>query len=116
MTGETLPPGNQQESLYRFVTRVARSASDRQLWAALAGAVVVVVAIVLTGLERWPVAAIAGTCMTIALWALIEHHPGGAHPRAVSLLEQLLVVAGSLLAVLAAYGALFWVLGPRWNL
>ena len=104
------------ESLPAFIGRHARSATSRQLLITLSAASAVVAAIILTGLQRWPLAALAGTVAFVALWGLTVHRPHPRHSRAMSALALLWIVIGSILALIAAFGLLFWVLGPRWNL
>jgi hypothetical protein len=104
------------ESLAAFIGRHARTATSRQLLTTLSAASAVAAAIILTGLQRWPLAALAGTVAVVALWGLTVHRPHPRHPRAMSALALLWIVLGSILAVIAAFGLLFWVLGPSWNL
>jgi len=104
------------ESLPAFIGRHARTATSRQLLVTFSAASAMVAAIVLTGLQRWPLAALAGTVAVVALWGLTVQRPHPRHPRVMSALALLWVVIGSALALVAAFGLLFWVLGPSWNL
>ena len=104
---------SQAESLYAFVTRTASNAPIRRLLELLVAAAAIAAGILVTGPQRWPVAAAAGAIAAIALWGIAAHRGPGGLTRAA---QGLLLVVGWLLAIAAGVGLLFWVLGPRWML
>ena len=106
------PEAARNESLYQGITTWAAHA-DRPLLATmlilgLAGAP----AVVLLDWRIWPAAALLITVSTVAAWGLIEQQVSSRRSFAVSAAQWLLVAVGTITAVLASFGLLFWLMGP----
>jgi hypothetical protein len=109
-------PDSPQDSLYSAVMDRASHASTRRLALLLAGTMVGAALVLGAAQTLWPLAALCGTGSAIALWGLVAHETARHPIRVLNWLQQLLVVLGTLLAVVAGLAIFLWILGPRWML
>lgn len=109
-------PDAAHDSLYSVIMDRASHASTRRLALLLVATLLGAGVVIAAARAFWPIAALSGTGSAIALWGLLAHESTRHPTRVLSLLQQLLVVVGTLLAVVAALAIFLWILGPRWML
>jgi hypothetical protein len=97
------------DSIYSIIGRCALATATPYLVALLllsAGS-----AVLLRSLS-WPLASLFITTAAICLWGLLERIFPEPRRIVVDVAEWILVVMGTIAAVLASFGILFWILGP----
>ena len=99
-------------SLYDGLTGWAAHARPRLLAAAAAAGVADWLALLLLDWRHGAIGGMLLTVSAVAVWGLLEQRASTPHSRAVTLAETLLVVVGTVMAVVSGFAALFWVMGP----
>lgn len=114
MTPQTAPP-SQGESLQAALASWASRAPVRRLEQLGIISTGLAAALLLLRASFWPGSAAALTLAALAGWGLLDRrrpqHPG----RSWRVAEWLCAVSGTLFAILAGIGALFWVLSSGWS-
>jgi hypothetical protein len=95
---------------------LANKASNRNLALLLGAAVVAGTTLLFALPSLWPLSALGGTLSTIALWGLLAHRVETRHSRLLLLIQRLLVLFGTVLALGAGLAIFYAMLGPRWML
>ena len=105
-----------RETPYTMVTEWAAEMPIATLTRILLGSLAAAGLVLGIARDLWPVAALAGTSASVALWGLLAHRRTPRFRIAVTLGQWILVVAGTLLAAAAGVVIISWILGPRWIL
>lgn len=101
-----------RHSLYEGLTQWASHARQRMLAALAATSLLIGSAVVVLDRRRAPVAGLMLIMATVACWGLLEQRAHVPHTTVVRVAQGLLVLLGTLGAVVAGLGLLFWVMGP----
>lgn len=99
-------------SVYDSITGWAAHARVRWLVALTLAGVAVGAALVLTDWRRAPLAGLVLVASAVGAWGLLEQRTATPHSRVVRAAQTLLVLLGTLGAVIGGFALLFWVMGP----
>jgi hypothetical protein len=115
-TGHADDRADHASTPYALITGIAANASTRRLVALSVFTLIAAPAVLTLSPDFWPLAALSCSTGTIALWGLAAHRKERDPSRLLTILQAILVVVGYSLALTAALGLLFAILGPRWVL
>ena len=99
-------------SVYDGITGWAAHARVRWLVVLTVAGMAVGTALVVTDWRRAPLAGLVLVASAVGGWGLVEQRAAVPHSRRVRLAQALLVVLGTLGAVVGGFAVLFWVMGP----
>lgn len=102
----------QHPSLYDGLTGWASRAPQRLLGGLVAAGIVAAGVILAVDWRRFPVSGLLLTVSAVAAWGLLEQRATAPHSALVATTQTILVVLGTVTAVVAGFGLLFWVMGP----
>jgi hypothetical protein len=104
--------GRQNETLFDVVTAWASAARPTTLGTTMITCAILIVAWRTAGVNGWPFAAALVSVAAISAWGLLEQLSSGIRTPFVAIAERMLAATGILAALAAAFGFLFWILGP----
>lgn len=99
-------------SLYDGLTNWASHAHQRVLAAITAMGLIAGGALLVYDVRRVPIAGLLLTMSAVAGWGLLEQRSATPHSPLIAATQKLLVVLGTIAAIIAGFGLLFWVMGP----
>ncbi|HEY8259464.1 MAG TPA: hypothetical protein VIG08_17530 [Gemmatimonadales bacterium] len=102
----------QHPSLYDGLTGWASHAHQRLLIGLVAAGIVAAGVILVIDWRRVPISGLLLTVSAVAGWGLLEQRAATPHSALVAATQTILVVLGTIAAVIAGFGLLFWVMGP----
>lgn len=99
-------------SVYDGIARWASHARQRVLVGVTGAGVVAAAALLIDDWHRLPVAAALLTASAVGGWGLLEQLAPTSHSAMITVGQALLVVLGTIAAIVGGFGLLFWVMGP----
>jgi hypothetical protein len=99
-------------SVYDGITGWAAHTRVRWLVALTIAGIGVGTALVVTDWRRAPLAGLLLVASAIGAWGLLEQRTATPHSRGVRVAQSLLVLLGTLGAIVGGFTVLFWVMGP----
>ena len=99
-------------SVYDAITDWASHARQRLLVALTIAGIVAGTVLVATDWRRTPIAGLTLVMSAIGGWGLLEQRTRLPHSREIRVAQGVLVLLGTLGAVVGGFAVLFWVMGP----
>ena len=100
------------QSLYDVITGWASHAQQRLLAALAAAGLVAGIALVVSDWRRVPIAGLLLIASAVGAWGLLEQRTATPHSVLIRVLQGLLVLLGTIAAIMGGFALLFWVMGP----
>jgi hypothetical protein len=102
----------QHPSVYDGIVRWASHARKRVLAGITAAGIVAAAALLIDDWRSLPIAGAFLTLSAVGGWGLLEQLTATPHSALTTAGQVLLVVLGTIAAIIGGFGLLFWVMGP----
>ena len=99
-------------SVYDGITGWASHARQRSLVSLTIAGIVIGMTVVLLDWRRGPLAGLVLVASAIGVWGLLEQRAAVPHSRWIQVAQGLLVLLGTVGAIVGGLAVLFWIMGP----